>query len=364
MKKHTVKAILGLLAFLMILSSCNGNTPVDTVTTGLTTAQVTESQTNQKEESNKPTYANMWTYKTTSAGVLVREITIDSGKGGDAIEIVQLSDLHINYFNQRDLDEANPALMSTMENRQWLKNFGSQTNINRCMEMFKNADQIVLTGDVIDSLSWGALEKLNSEIFQKYDNVMACLGNHDASRQNQGTVADTTTLESRLAIVQENWCNDVFYSSKVIGDKVMLIQMDNGSKYAFWDVQVDQLAADLATARANGYVVLIFYHIPLATANPYDKEVEALKVGDPNFAKRNFYNEGVGRYSEGASKAVYDLITNNGDIIKGTFCGHNHNDYYTEIKAKTASGEATVIPQYTLLGIPYNRGHALKITIT
>ena len=59
----------------------------------------------------------------------------------------------------------------------------------------------------------------------------------------------------------------------------------------------------------------------------------------------------------------YLEAVNNGDIIKGTFCGHKHTWYYTEILAKTASGEATVIPQVVIAGTPYDGGHALKIIV-
>ena len=64
-----------------------------------------------------------------------------------------------------------------------------------------------------------------------------------------------------------------------------------------------------------------------------------------------------------ATEQVYNLITNNGDIIKGVFNGHMHNDYYTEILAKTASGEDTVIPQYTMTASIYEDGRAVKITV-
>ncbi len=71
----------------------------------------------------------------------------------------------------------------------------------------------------------------------------------------------------------------------------------------------------------------------------------------------------MGKYSIGADKQIYDLICNNGDIIYGTFCGHVHGDFYTEIHAKTAAGEEIMIPQYMIQGTVYDRGHFLKITV-
>ena len=70
-----------------------------------------------------------------------------------------------------------------------------------------------------------------------------------------------------------------------------------------------------------------------------------------------------GSTSEGDRK-VAELIRSNGDIIKGCFCGHNHGDYYSEIIAKTPSGQSTIIPQYLLNGGAYDQGHVLKIIVT
>ena len=71
----------------------------------------------------------------------------------------------------------------------------------------------------------------------------------------------------------------------------------------------------------------------------------------------------IGPRSTGASKTVYELIVNNGDIIKGAFCGHMHAHYYTEIRANGADGSECFIPQHTLTGVPYNKGHVMKIKI-
>ena len=141
----------------------------------------------------------------------------------------------------------------------------------------------------------------------------------------------------------------------------MLIQLDN-SNSCFWESQVEPFEADLALAREKGYDVFLFYHIPLATGNSKDTDIYPIMRRDGyNY---DFYNNYIGNpKTSGASKTVYDIIVNNGDIIKGTFCGHKHTWYYTEILAKTASGEATVIPQVVIAGTPYDGGHALKIIV-
>ena len=146
----------------------------------------------------------------------------------------------------------------------------------------------------------------------------------------------------------------------------MLIQMDDASAERFWDSQLPLLRADLDRARAEGLVVLLFYHGPLQTMNPADREARAVLVGDPDSAEDNFCDgvDLVGPHSSEASAEVYELITGSADVIKGCFCGHWHNDFYNEIKAKTPDGTEEVIPQYTLIGTPYKPHHLLEITIS
>ena len=58
-----------------------------------------------------------WIYQLGSGGVMVREATINSGKGGDPVEIVQISDMHFNKVNDKDLQEANPSIMAIKDFR-------------------------------------------------------------------------------------------------------------------------------------------------------------------------------------------------------------------------------------------------------
>ena len=62
------------------------------------------------------------------------------------------------------------------------------------------------------------------------------------------------------------------------------------------------------------------------------------------------------------SNKVYDLIVNSGDVIKGVFCGHNHNNIYTEIMATSPDGGNVKIPQYTVSG-NYAYSNVIQITI-
>ena len=356
--------MLLILSISLLLSGCNGADPVTTEPYESLAETITQTEQGGITDKEDDEYVNMWKYVTSSNGVNVREITIDSGKGGDAVEIVHMTDIHINYCTDEDLKD--PVLKSTYENRTWLKNFAVRGNLERCLTYAKDADQIVITGDIYDYLSEGAIAMTKQYIFDPYPTVMACLGNHESVRKCQGKVAENTTFEQRMEILDQNWINDIYYASRVIGDKVMVITMDNGSRAgigAFWESQVEPFRKDLETARENGYAVLLFYHIPISTGDPTYYSTRALQIGDKNTSTQNFYTNCIGSFSTGADKAIYDLIVNNGDIIKGAFSGHHHNDFYTEIKATTPAGEEVKIPQYVVNGVPYGNGNVMKITV-
>ncbi|MBE6571139.1 MAG: hypothetical protein E7656_02690 [Ruminococcaceae bacterium] len=314
--------------------------------------------------SKYPLFTDFYQLNGAGGGLVIGEVTIETGRENvDPIEIFQLSDLHFNYCNAADFEEANPSIMATYNGRTWNKNGSSVPNAVRALEFASQGDAMMITGDVLDYMSLGAMELTDKYIWDPYPNAMITLGNHEITRRCQDNPAtpDPTTLESRQEILQDNWDHDIFYESRVIDDRLMIVQIDN-SNSCFWESQVEPFKADLEKARENGYDVFLFYHIPLATGNSKDTNIYPIMRRDGyNY---DFYNNYIGNSStSGASKTVYDLIVNNGDIIKGAFCGHKHSWYYTEILAKTATGEATVIPQIVIAGTPYDGGHALKITV-
>ena len=373
MKKCKLPLIV-LLCVSMLLGGClNGGEAqsiveavTDTNSSTVTTEDATETQPDKDKEVTMG--SNMWKYKTEN-GISIREVVINTDKGGEDVNVVQITDTHYWAFTENDLE--NPVLASTKENRTW-KTIANGASVSKAEKVLvyadSVADQIVVTGDAIDFLSEGTLNLVKSTLWNKYgvasgkDKIMVTMGNHEPLRQMQGTVADSTTLESRLQTLQDAWEHDIYYTSKVLKNKVMVIQLDNGINEMFWDCQVSQLERDLAIARKNGYVVLLFYHVPISTGNAKYYNTKASVIGDQNNAYANFYSKGINQYSEGASGEIYNLIINNGDIIKGCFCGHKHCDYYTEIEAKTADGTATVIPQYILIGAAYG-ANVLKITV-
>ena len=298
-------------------------------------------------------------------GLSVREVTIHSGsRDTTPVEIVQMSDFHFNFCNAKDFEENNPSTMSTYYNRDLKRNGASLPMALKCLEYGSMFDQAVITGDVIDYISNGNLELMKRYVWDAHPGILATLGNHDVVRVMglPTDVPDPTSLQSRYELLQKTWAHDVYYTSKVVKNKVMVIQLDN-SQCHFWDSQVAKLQADIATARSKGYTVLLFMHDFLSTGNPTDTAVSSFHVDDPSSATYDFYTKGIGYKASGATRQVYDLITNNADVIRGVFTGHMHSDFYTEIVAKTADGTQTTIPQYVLTGAFYDDGAVMRITV-
>lgn len=91
-----------------------------------------------------------------------------------------------------------------------------------------------------------------------------------------------------------------------------------------------------------------------AGTESYTYEASFVDAGTAEFAE-----EGLPADVNTNTLALYGLITESADVIKGVFCGHQHNIFYTEITAKNG-----FIPQYTLTANPYfKNGTLAKIIV-
>ena len=206
-----------------------------------------------------------WGYSEASDGVIERNIYITAKKGGKSIRISHLTDMHLNYCNEKDFEENDPVLMSTYEHREWLKNGASLENAVRSLEHCKSSDLIVVTGDILDYLSHGCEELAKAHIFSPYPNLIASLGNHEAARKVQGKYAETMSYSEKEKRLKRFWQNPIHYSSSVIDERVMIIQMDNCSeKVGFRPEQIKLLSDDIETARKNDYIALLFFHVHIS----------------------------------------------------------------------------------------------------
>lgn len=310
------------------------------------------------------------TFNQLDNGLVVRDVKITgSGNSQETTTVVQISDPHFNYSNEEDIAEGNPSTMSTWNNRGLNKMWSgiptqSIYNFANSMEYAEAyGDKTVITGDVLDYISNGTLAIMQRYINMPYPDALVTLGNHDPVRvMGLATdVPDAATVTSRYDLLQANWNNDVYYTSEMVSEDVMMIQLDNGQN-KFWASQVESLTKDLADARANNYTVLLFMHIPLVTGDSNDTNIEALIATDDT--SLDFYDGNIIKPSKGGdTQTIYNLITSYGDVIKGIFTGHTHSDFYTEVHAKDSEGNDTYIPQYVLTANFYGKGHVLKITV-
>jgi len=299
-------------------------------------------------------------------GLHVRDVILDAGLGQQTV-IGHLSDLHYNYCNAQDFDEANPAIMSTLQHRRWLAGGASVPIVRRCLSFLEDADQIVVNGDTLDYLSHGAMELMKREIWDRIPHVMATVGGHETTRRMQGLVPDTASWEENLQTVQAFWKHDIYYTSRLVKDRVLIICMFN-DRASFYAPQYEKLAADLVLARERDCAVLLFCHEPLATGNPTHSHFtaeDAILVGDASLFPANY---GSGRYaggegSDAVTQRVYRLITESADVIKGVFAGHIHSDLYLPIRAKRPDGADAVIPQFVNTVTSHEEGHLMRIFV-
>ncbi|MBQ7900748.1 MAG: metallophosphoesterase [Clostridia bacterium] len=304
-------------------------------------------------------------------GLYIRDVCIGADID-DEVVIGHISDIHLNYCNQQDFDEADPVLMSTYENRVWCANGETVPKLRRCLEFLKDTDLIVANGDTMDYLSHGTMELMQKELWDKVADVIATVGGHEIAVKMQGEVDEVLTRDERIEIIKKYWKHDIYYVSRLVKNKVLVIGMLNDNATCTAEQKL-KLEADLDLARKKGYAVLIFAHEAFATNNPKYKSVtfdDILNPGDAGGFPRDFCTgEGNGmklagnHESDADTKAVYNLIVNSADVIKAVVVGHYHNDMYNEITAKYPDGTDTVIPQYLHTASAYDDGHVMRIII-
>lgn len=306
-------------------------------------------------------------YKLTN-GLRVRELVIDTADGveGNDVEITHLSDMHYNYFNALDGAQPTDRLLVTMNNRTWGAKGAHTTQGRKLLEYARTSDATIITGDLMDYLSYGTIELMKREVWDRYPNTLISIGNHEFSQKTDNDLADTLSPEVRWNWISKVWAkkHDYNYTSKVVNEKVMIVQLNNGDN-TFYEEQVTKLSADLATAREKGYVVLLFMHEPLVTGNAADTAVTAILTGDLtkyDFATGKEWSNVYPGKNE-ATANMFELIKTNADVIQGVFNGHIHTSFYTEIQATTKDGTPKAIPQYTVHASAFNSGYAMKIIV-
>lgn len=173
-----------------------------------------------------PDDLNTWIYQLNDTKVYVHETFIESvNPSCKETNVVQITDVHLNYTN--DEDKNNEEIMGTKKCRVWNADGVSVKSLENAMNYAKDYDQTVITGDILDYMSLGALELMDKHIWNPYPDTLACVGGHDLTRQMQTGIKDKTSLEERFDVLKKRWKNDIFYTSKVINDNVLVIVINN-----------------------------------------------------------------------------------------------------------------------------------------
>ena len=310
-------------------------------------------------------FANGEVFYTTASGMKVREIHIKGGANSAASETTLgvITDTHINVVDP-ELDKYDPEVQYTNQTRTWCKNGATISNLEKAVGHASMYDGMIITGDIIDYLALGSLETVKRIAFDPYPDELYVLGGHDTTKNMETGFGDKLSLETRQEILRNYWPHDILYTSKVVNNNVMCIQIDNGQS-RYWQEQVAKLEADIQTARDNGYIILLFQHEPVKAGDAADGAVSAYDDANQTY---DFWQGGnilkSNSNPDSATQQIYDLITANGDIIRGVFCGHIHYTYTSGIKAKTADGADVTIPIYINRSNAYDSsGFVTKIVV-
>ncbi len=289
------------------------------------------------------------------------EVNIDSGLGGEEVEIAMMNDMHINAFTKED--EKNEDLMRTKACRSWNAEGSSIPSIIGAMDVAQYADQTVIAGDTLDFLSEGTMAIMKKYIFDRDPNVLCAVGSHEFSHLVQCGGIEKMPFDERKKIVQDFWIHDIHYVSKDVKDKVICVILDNAHGH-YLDCEVEKLKADVERARKENKIILIFQHEPCSTG--VESQQKQPTLYEAYIPRANFYDGNFifskGKEMTDADKAIYEIYKNSTDVIKGIFCGHLHSLFYNEITFETEDGIKT-IPQYTCVGNTYFAYHGVVTRI-
>ena len=310
-------------------------------------------------------------------GTIVHRVYIDTKKGGEEKNILFIADSHLTTWNLKDFEEKNPVILETIDKRRSsFRREDALLNTEKIMGWSNLFDKTVVGGDLIDYLTWGGLDYIKRFFYDVNPDTLLLLGSHDTSRITgyTSTIGDPTTLQSREEMVQNVLKTDIFYHSEIFADRVMLIALNN-AQHKYYDFQVEKLKADIEKARKENLDIFIFQHEHMATHNPAEKRIKVLHENLNwafnihehvlDFCDSPYKIGGPG--TEGPTLELYNLIRENADVVKGVFCGHWHNEAYTEILGSyvNENGERVekMIPQYIVTAVAYEKGHMMVITV-
>ena len=284
-------------------------------------------------------------YQLAETEQILAETVIDSGLGGEPVELVQIADAHINRVSSLDKDDE--EILLTLKHRYAFSQHEIIISLDRMLRLAKYADLPVFCGDMMDFLSEANRETMQRMVFAQCPEALYVTGFHEFCKHVQTGQTDRLTLEERQAKVQSFWPNDIFYAARDVKDKVIAVGLYNNLHYD--EREIEPFKKEIERARREHKIILVFEHEAIATGRPEDKHVPTLLVG--RSAAWNLYDDAlIGNPDDtnDTDRAMISQITGNADVVKGIFHGHYHDIMYTEVPGfyTDASGRHEVkIPQ-------------------
>lgn len=324
--------------------------------------------------------------KVLNNGVRLTETKIASLKNtsvGEPVKIAFFSDTHfVGELTEQDKTKQHLVDLYELRKNTFRNTVRSTPASLAFGDLF---DRTVIGGDLFDFYSEGNINLFKSTVTDNYPNVLTLLGNHEGSEGFSEITPELPTALSDIyadlnervfgygaiktkgtinSLEQAEEYNDIYLAHNLVKDsfgneKALLLMMDNQNyTYQFSDFHYERLEFYIDYAKDKQIPVLIFQHTPLCTGrtteivSPYDIIVNGNGKGENWGTSASTALAGAPYHDSRnpMTTQVYDLIVNNADVVKGIFCGHVHNNIYTEIVAKTSAGADTVIPQYTIAG--------------
>ncbi len=306
---------------------------------------------------------NVVSYQLKDTHQVICELTVESKKGGAPVDVAIMADTHVHVVSEKDDNDEEVQLSSKCR--------GMIFRHPSCFKALENAvkaaeycDFAVIAGDVIDYLTYGALDYAKELFFDRLPNIICTPAIHDVTKHNMTNLTDKLPYEERLNILKEYWPNDLRYASSVIGDRAVLVGLDNDTTEHYFEEQIEKLKAEIEKARKDNNIIFIFQHTAIATGKEEDKEAPNFFVN--RFEVSNVYDRrliGNPEHTNETDKKMIELITSNADVIKGIFCGHFHDGNHTKLPAyyidENGVKQETYIDQYIVSSTPYCLPHGV-----
>ncbi len=205
----------------------------------------------------------------------------------------------------------------------------------------KNGMPIVVTGDLIDFVSYANLDRARR--FTNENDVFAAAGNHEYSLYVGEAKEDAAYRAQSLDRVQASFTNDIRFSTRCING-VKMVALDNG----YYQIEPWQLER-LKTEIAEGLPIILLFHTPLYVPeyfefSSYNRTQPGYLLNVPPELMDYYPPERIEQQkADETTREAYELIKSCPQI-KLILAGHEHRDYEMSFfdKPQIVTGVGTV----------------------